>query len=114
MGFVLLLFLSFGNIEIMYKDKNREQILNKLKLEAKRKISSKDMQRLYNKFLFWKKMHPEEFNCPHCIFNHYPCDPANKHYYIGAPGIEDRWWEFAGEDAKVWCLAFLQKGNYVK
>lgn len=76
--------------------------LAKLKKESKRAISPRDMQMMKNKYRLWKIMHPNEYNCNHCIFNHYPCAEANKHYddIILKEGF--------------YCLAFLWEGNYVK
>lgn len=65
-------------------------------------VPTKDeLERLNNKYHLWKKLHFKETNCPHCIFNHFDCKKANKHfpfkiYYEGAI-----------------CHAFLMEGNYI-
>jgi len=73
----------------------------KLKREGRRVISPRDMQMMKNKYRLWKIMHPKEYNCNHCVFNHHRCTEANKHYDCI---LEEGYY----------CLAFLQKGNYVK
>lgn len=63
------------------------------------------MQMLKRKYDLWKIMHPKEYNCPHCIFNHNHlqnnCTGANKHYDCIL-------------NEGYYCLAFLWEGNYVK